>query len=131
MRIEADDGSLPAGNNVYRQWEQFFRDAGAKTGRTFNVTENDQQVGWARAAGFDPATATLKRLKIPFGAWPADDKMKRIGVYNLAATVEGLEGYGLYVGTQVLGWQVEELQVLIANMRAALLNPKYHAYCHG
>ncbi|KAK1831172.1 secondary metabolism regulator LAE1 [Podospora conica] len=130
VRIYADDGSLPA-DSIYRQWEQFFREAGAKTGRTFNVTENDQQADWARAAGFDPATVTLKRHKLPFGAWPAEAHLKQIGAYNLTATVEGLEGYGLFIGTQVLGWRLEELQVLIAKMRSALLNPRYHAYNHG
>ncbi|KAK5657475.1 hypothetical protein OQA88_3047 [Cercophora sp. LCS_1] len=130
VRIQADDGSLPK-DNVFRTWEQFFRDAGDKIGRTFNVTENDKQVDWATEAGFDPATITLRKHKVPFGSWPAERKLKTIGVYNLTATVEGLEGYGLFVGTQVLGWDLAELHVLLAKMRSALLNSNYHVYNSG
>ncbi|KAK0749792.1 hypothetical protein B0T18DRAFT_427857 [Schizothecium vesticola] len=106
--IYADDSSLPANDSsdVYQQWEQW------------------------RGRG-PPATVTLRRLKIPFGAWPAEPRLKQAGAYNLTATVEGLEGYGLLVGTQVLGWEVEELRGLFAGMRAALLNPRHCAYNRG
>lgn len=130
VHIQADDDSLPA-DNPYPAWNQFFRDAGAKIGKSFNVTENEQQVKWAKDAGFDPSTITLKKHKIPFGSWAAEKKLKTIGLINQAATLEGVEGYGLLVGTHILGWKVEELQVFFAKMRSALKNPNYHAYNIG
>jgi len=127
VQIQADDGSLPK-DNIYNQWNSFFVEAGTITGRTFNVVENDQQGDWAREAGFEPSTVNIHKFKMPFGTWPAEKKWKEVGIYNRTASIEGLEGYGLYVGTQILGWQVPELQVFFAKVRAAMLNPNYHAY---
>ncbi|KAK0641842.1 S-adenosylmethionine-dependent methyltransferase [Cercophora newfieldiana] len=128
VNIIDNDNSLPK-DNPYPAWNQFFVDAGKKIGKTFNVTENDQQIDWAREAGFD--NINLIKHKIPFGTWPAEKKWKEIGVFNQTASVEGLEGYGLLVGTHILGWELTELQVFFAKVRSAMLNTSYHAVNTG
>lgn len=40
---------------------------------------------------------------------------------------DGLEGFTLRLLTQMLGWQSEEVQVLLSNVRKDLRNPKIHA----
>ena len=40
---------------------------------------------------------------------------------------EGLEGFTLRLFTQILGWKKEEVQVLLANVRKDLRNPRIHA----
>jgi len=40
------------------------------------------------------------------------------------------ESYSLALLTRVLGWEVQEVQVLIANTRKELKNRGVHAYCN-
>lgn len=39
----------------------------------------------------------------------------------------GLEGFTLRLFTTVLGWKAEEVQVLLANVRKDIRDPKIHA----
>ncbi|KAL8742427.1 MAG: hypothetical protein Q9184_008257, partial [Pyrenodesmia sp. 2 TL-2023] len=52
---------------------------------------------------------------------------KTIGAWNLVQIEHGLEAFTLRLFTQMLGWQAEEVQVLLANVRKDLRNPKVHA----
>ena len=40
---------------------------------------------------------------------------------------DGLEAFTLRLFTQVLGWKAEEVQVLLANVRKDIRDPKIHA----
>ncbi|KAK0713762.1 S-adenosyl-L-methionine-dependent methyltransferase [Lasiosphaeria miniovina] len=125
IKLGSEDGSVPA-DCVYTLWNELFRKAGEKTGRTFLVTDKNQNAGWMREAGFSAAVYT-RNFNLPFGTWPKDPRWKEIGAFNLAGCEQGLEGYILYLGTQVLGWSFEELQVLLVDMRKAMRNTSYHA----
>ena len=52
---------------------------------------------------------------------------KTIGAWNIVQIEDGLEGFTLRLFTQFLGWKSEEVQVLLANVRKDLRNPKIHA----
>lgn len=52
---------------------------------------------------------------------------KTIGSWNLVQLEDGLEGMSLRLLTQVLGWQLEEVHVLLANVRKDFRDPKVHA----
>ncbi|KAL8728117.1 MAG: hypothetical protein Q9181_005459 [Wetmoreana brouardii] len=69
--------------------------------------------GYMRDAGFKDVQET--RYKLPIGPWPRDKHL------------EGLEAFTLRLFTQFLGWRTEEVQVLLANVRKDLRNPKIHA----
>ena len=53
---------------------------------------------------------------------------KKIGAWFHLQTKEGLEGFTLRLFTKVLGWQIEEVQVLLAAVRKDMDNPKIHVY---
>lgn len=59
--------------------------------------------------------------------WPANKRLKEVGLFNLASCEQGLEGFGLFLGTEVLSYSVEEMQVIFMEMRKALNNPEFHA----
>lgn len=125
VRVQADDDSIPS-DSAYDIWNKFFVEAGEKTGRSFHVVDNNQQADWLKQAGFP--SPKVVNYKIPIGQWPANRRLKDIGAYSLAGFLQGLEGYGIFLGTQVLGWEVAELQVLFAKMRAVMTNPNVHAW---
>ncbi len=122
----SDDDSLPP-DCPWWQWCRLFVEAGRKTGRTFEVTDNDNFVRWMAEAGFSGEVFTYK-TKLPMGAWPQDKKWKEVGLFNRISTEAGLEGYGLYACCTVLGWEQAECQLLLARMRQALKNKALHPY---
>jgi len=124
-RVVSDDGTVGP-DSPWNQWGKIFIEAGEKLGRTFSVIIDRNNYGWMKDAGFE--NVQEKRIKLPLGSWPADPKWKTIGQYNLIATEQGLEGFALYVLTNVHGWGLEETQVYLASVRKELHNRKNHAY---
>ena len=57
--------------------------------------------------------------------WP--NLQKTVGSFNLVQIEDGLEAFTLRLFTTVLGWQVEEVQVLLANVRKDIRDPRIHA----
>lgn len=80
--------------------------------------------GWAKEAGFEDVT--VQRFRLPIGPWPRDKHLKTIGSWNLVQVEEGLEGFTLRLFTQMLKWDPKEVQVLLADVRKNLRDPKIH-----
>ncbi len=51
---------------------------------------------------------------------------KTLGSWNLVQVEDGLEAFTLRLFTQALHWKPEEVQVLLANVRKDLRDPKIH-----
>lgn len=43
-----------------------------------------------------------RRFKVPIGGWPADPRLQQLGLYNRLQWVEGIEGWCMYLPTNVL-----------------------------
>lgn len=41
---------------------------------------------------------------------------------------QGMQSYSLALFTRILGWSVEELEVLLIDVRKEMKNPRIHAY---
>lgn len=65
-----------------------------------------------------------KKIKIPYGTWPKDKKLKELGMYTGHYLEQSLDGFAIYPIGQILGWTLEEVQALVAKKRATLKNPK-------
>ncbi|CRK37333.1 Secondary metabolism regulator LAE1 like protein [Verticillium longisporum] len=123
--IYSDDGSLSP-TSAWNDYGGFFIKAGEKLGRTFNIIMDKVNHGWMKDAGF--VNVDELRLKLPMGAWPADPKLKEVGKYNLVATEQGLEGFMLYILTNVHQWDIVQAQTYIAAVRSELKKRSNHAY---
>ena len=124
--VFSDDGSLPP-DSIFTDWRNVFREAGPKMGQTFEVIDDDIYVGWLEAAGFKEVKS--QNFKTPVGSWPADRTMKEIGQCNRLGLELGIEGFGLYILTTVMGWEYAEVQAFLGKVRAGLRNKAYHGYC--
>uniref|UniRef100_A0A8H7NHH1 Methyltransferase type 11 domain-containing protein n=1 Tax=Bionectria ochroleuca TaxID=29856 RepID=A0A8H7NHH1_BIOOC len=89
--------------------KEVFASIGEKTGYTFEVVDNNKWVKWIDEAGF--SNIQKKTIKTPIGGWPADKKWKEVGQFNRLALETGLEGFGLYMLTNTMGWEYEDVQV--------------------
>ncbi|KAF4314074.1 putative methyltransferase type 11 protein [Botryosphaeria dothidea] len=69
---------------------------------------------------------------MPLGMWPKDQRLKKTGACSLMSYLDGLEAmtYGLL--PTVLKWSIEEVQVLLAEVRKEARRKDVHMYydCH-
>jgi len=84
-------------------------------GRTFQIY--DQMRGYIENAGYVDVVA--RTWKVPIGGWAKDPRLKSVGLYTLLFLDQSVEGFALYMLKSVMGWEFEEIQVLIAQMKEA------------
>ncbi|KAL9630712.1 MAG: hypothetical protein Q9164_006282 [Protoblastenia rupestris] len=135
----SEDGSLKEEQAVSK-WITTLLGASRDFNR--NPCPGPQLEQWAKDAGFQNVTA--QKYRIPIGPWPRDEHLvriwtcdslnqcadraqKTIGSWNLVQIEDGLEAFTLRLFTQMLGWKTEEVQVLLANVRKDIRDPKIHA----
>ena len=70
-----------------------------------------------------------RNTKVPVGGWPADKRLKEIGLCNQLQLASGVDGFGTYVLTNVLGWELAEAEALLVRVKGALRDRSYHGYC--
>jgi hypothetical protein len=64
-----------------------------------------------------------RHLNFPTG-WPKDLKLKELGRYVNFYMDMSLGGFATYPMSQILGWSLEEITVLVGQMRAAINDQK-------
>ncbi|KAK0714028.1 hypothetical protein B0T26DRAFT_719328 [Lasiosphaeria miniovina] len=123
--IDSDDGSVAPGSPM-NEWGKVFHAAGKKFGRSFRVYEDELQRKGMEEAGFVDIEAW--DFKCPLIPWPADPKLKEIGAFSRLALEQDVEGYVLFVWSQVMGWSPQQIHVYIAHLRKQLRDPHVHAF---
>lgn len=78
--------------------------------------------GWIEDAGFVKVNHAL--LPIPTGTWPKDRRLKEIGAIDMVQFLDGLESMSVRTLTGLRGYTMEEVTVLMANLRKELRNPR-------
>jgi hypothetical protein len=73
-------------------------EAGEKIGKT-NMTAYRTKK-WMEEAGY--INVIEKLYKLPVGRWPADPRMKELGMWFRAYFEDGMEGYAIALLTRVL-----------------------------
>ncbi|KAJ9149241.1 S-adenosyl-L-methionine-dependent methyltransferase [Pleurostoma richardsiae] len=123
--IYSDDGTT---NGVYavERWNELFREAGKKTGRSFAPVEDNLQANAIKDAGF--VHREQANYKVPLGPWAADKKLKEIGQFAQFAMDNDLDGYTMHIWHNVLNWPKEEYPVFLMSVREYLKNRSIHGY---
>jgi len=100
-----------------KEWCSELRRAIATIGRSMDLdwTVFAEQM---RTAGF--VDVHVQNIKIPIGRWPADPQLKEAGTYQLVSLLEGIESISLAPFTRLLGWQKNEMDVLLAKAKKEL-----------
>lgn len=78
--------------------------------------------GWVEQAGFININHSL--LPIPTGTWPKDKTLKEIGACDVVQFLDGLEAMSVRTLTALRGYTMDEVTVLLANLRGELKNPR-------
>lgn len=120
----SDDGSIPANSHV-THWEDLWTEGINKIGLKGHCNP-DLVMQQMRDAGF--INVTRLNFKLPIGPWARDPVLKEAGLFGYVNLAEGFYGLSVKVFTQLLGWRVEELEVLLAECRQELKRKRIHGY---
>ncbi|KAK1753311.1 S-adenosyl-L-methionine-dependent methyltransferase [Echria macrotheca] len=117
----SEDDTLKADSNTMK-WLTTLLSLTDNLGRTASPGPKQEQ--WVKDAGFQNVVS--KKFRFPIGPWPKDQKLKELGICNLAQILDGLEAFSLRLFCDVAGWTVEEVNVLLAKVRQEVKDPKIH-----
>ena len=121
---KTDDNSLPE-NSYIKQWCDNQEAAAQNMGISLKLTGEEIKEHMV-SAGFQ--NIVVREYKIPIGPWPADKKLKEVGLFQLAGMLEGMEALTLGLWTRYLGWDEREIAVILAQVRKEWRNPKVHTW---
>ncbi|OCL01421.1 S-adenosyl-L-methionine-dependent methyltransferase [Glonium stellatum] len=122
LQYYSDDGTLKDESDTAK-WVDILLDASRRNGR--EPSPGPLIEGWVKDAGF--TNIRHKIVKLPIGPWAKDKQKKEVGLFNLVQILDGLEGFSYRLLTQVLGWELQEVDVLIAKVRKELKSKAVHA----
>lgn len=106
------------------EWQTNLDEATASIGKKLAVAR--KQKNFLQEAGF--VNVKDKIFQVPCGRWARDPELKELGWVQLAHMIDSVEPYTLGPFTRILGWSLEETQVLIAKVRNELRHKGNHLY---
>jgi SAM-dependent methyltransferase len=124
LKISSDDNTIPEESWVL-QWQSLWEEGVQKAGMTGRCYP-DKMADQMREAGF--INVNILPFKMPIGPWAKDPMLRQSGLCTLIGLLEGVTGLSVRVFTQLLGWSVEEMEILLAKVRNEWKNKKVHSY---
>ncbi len=118
-----DDGTLSTSDPIY-EWSEFMLEASGRLNQRLDKPQKYAE--WMREAGF--INVQCEVVKWPTNPWPRDKKHKTLGIWSLANTLDGLEGFTMAYFIRVLGWKPEEVRVFLIGVREDNKNRQKHNY---
>ncbi|KAF6804246.1 hypothetical protein CSOJ01_10333 [Colletotrichum sojae] len=119
----SDDETLPPDSSLSKCINLMYK-ASIISGRPYQ--EPSELVAILESVGF--VDAQLSLFKWPSNPWPKDPKYKDLGLWNNANLTSGFEALSLGPLTRAHGWNQEEVQILLVDVRKDLSNQNIHAY---
>jgi len=114
----------PPPDSPYVRWQNLAYEGAAKAGRPW--TNPSSYKMWMEQAGF--VDVREEKFFFPTGPWCADRQLKRIGAWQLGNWIEIIEAITPRM-LSPLGWEIEEIKVLVAQVRNELLKGDLKLYC--
>lgn len=122
LTIRSDDSSVD--NTTLKSWGDTLPQAGRAMGR--EPCPGPKLEEGIRNAGF--TNIVVKVYKLPIGPWAKDPDFKLVGAYYHVTVAQGVEAFSLRLYLNVLKWNYDELQVLMAKVKKDLNTRSIHAY---
>ncbi|TDZ19170.1 Secondary metabolism regulator LAE1 [Colletotrichum orbiculare MAFF 240422] len=123
LGLQSDDDSLKADSALYKSMD-FLSEALERFGRPFQ--DIPALVNIMTDIGF--VDVVITKFKWPINTWPKDQHYKTIGAWNLANSLEGIEGWVMAPFTRALNWKKEEVEIFLVDVRKEFKDRNIHAY---
>ncbi|CBF80718.1 hypothetical protein AN8520.2 [Aspergillus nidulans FGSC A4] len=121
--VTSDDGTLSE-NNPLSQWGRLLIEASKKMNRP--VDNPAKYETWMREAGF--VNCHTVAYNWPTNPWPADEKGKTLGLWNLYNVLQRFEEFSVALLVKVLGWEMDDAKTFLGNVKEELMNEGVHGY---
>jgi SAM-dependent methyltransferase len=121
--FKSDDGTLPL-DSAYVQIGDIYFQMGDRIGVSGKdpLKWKDQLID----AGFEDVVERV--FKIPTNPWPKDERLKKIGAFELCHFRDGISNIFARGYTQILGGDPAFFQVLMAQARNEVMDRRMHSY---
>nr|OQO25088.1 hypothetical protein B0A51_06369 [Rachicladosporium sp. CCFEE 5018] len=119
-----DDNTIPP-DSACVKWANLWNEGIEKFGGTGRCYP-DQMKLQMEAAGF--INVRIESFRMPMGTWPRRKRLRQAGELNLHGFYHGVDGLSQRVFTKALGWSVEEMEVMCAQVRNECLDRRIHTY---
>ncbi|KAI1961087.1 hypothetical protein LOZ58_003575 [Ophidiomyces ophidiicola] len=106
------------------QWQQLLLIGSEKFGKRLDV--EDMWKEKMEKAGF--VDVVDESFKVPLRPWAKDPKLRQLGELQAIQIKESIESYSLALFTRILGWTVDELDILLTAVRNDFSDPRSHLY---
>ncbi|KAI5792664.1 methyltransferase [Pyronema domesticum] len=120
-KIHTDDNTMAP---KFEKWMNSVAEACARINRPTWTAAMAREL--LQKAGF--VDVHVETRKQPFGPWPKDERMKKIGAMVMFTADAGAEGYGLALFTRVLNMSAEESMTICKGASADIKNKNYHVW---
>jgi len=120
----SDDRSIPPDSRI-TYWEDLWTEGIKKIGLQGPCDPN-LVVRQMTDAGF--INIACLEFKLPIGPWPKDPQLREIGTFSYVNLMTGWYGLSVKIFTHLLGWSVEELEVLLVSCRQELKRRDIHGW---
>ncbi|RMY99281.1 hypothetical protein D0862_07196 [Hortaea werneckii] len=124
LTFACDDGTLPS-DAACSRWVDLWNLGIEKFGLVGRCLP-EKMAEQMQNAGF--INVQIVPRKMPIGTWPRDPDLRQSGLFALVGMLEGLSGLSQRVFTKALGWSVEEMELLLMDVRRELKNRRIHTY---
>jgi hypothetical protein len=121
----SDDDSI-ARDSKLTQWESEWTRGIEKFGLA-GGSDPEVMARQMNQAGF--INVTVREFKMPIGPWPSDKRLREAGMFALVNLLEGIQGLSVKIFTGLLGWSMEELEILLMQCRTEMKKKSVHSYC--
>ncbi|KIW87159.1 uncharacterized protein Z519_12270 [Cladophialophora bantiana CBS 173.52] len=111
-------------DSAIAKWQKLIDEGSLALGRRLNYASRFK--AHLEEAGFVDIQTQV--IKTPIGAWPKNEKLRRIGVFLQAQMNEAVEAVTLGYLTRALGWSEVEVQILLTNVRNEFNDKRKHLY---
>ncbi|TFB00936.1 Secondary metabolism regulator LAE1 [Trichoderma ghanense] len=109
-------GEMPPDHPVARFWKH-VTDGLAALGVDLDAVADAKLSDAMRRAGY--ANVTERVLHVPIGTWPKNKVLKTVGLYWRTILLDGLQAIALGPLTRGLGWNREQVEMLLIEVRQA------------
>ncbi|EXJ92136.1 hypothetical protein A1O3_00686 [Capronia epimyces CBS 606.96] len=123
FNLRSDDGTLSE-DSALAKWAAYMLHASVNVGSPLNSVESVKSL--MIDAGF--VDVVQHRYYWPQNSWPADPKLKKIGIWTYHDFTCSLSGISMALFTRGLGWTVPELETFLIDVRKDMKNTSIHAY---
>ncbi|KAL7923393.1 S-adenosyl-L-methionine-dependent methyltransferase [Trichoderma austrokoningii] len=110
------NGEMPPEHPVARYWKHVSEGLAA-LGIDLDTAANGRISDMMQEAGFTNVTERV--LHVPIGTWPKNKVLKTVGLYWRTILLDGIQAIALGPLTRGLGWNREQVEVLLMEVRQA------------